>query len=150
MKKILTLILAAGFLLACNSKNEKSTTAEPVVKNHEHAEKASGLVLNNGAKWKADSSTFVNVVLLKSIVSGAGQESLENYMQKATQLTDGLSKMVRECKMKGADHDALHHWLEPLMQKVKDLNKATTTESAAAGMSEIDKQLNLFAQYFEK
>lgn len=150
MKKILTVMLAAAFLLACNSKNENSTTAEPATEDHDHVEKATGLVLNNGARWKADSTTLVNAAILQSIVSNAAKGSLENYTQTATQLTDGISKMVSECKMHGADHDALHQWLEPLMEKTKELKKATTTETAATILSEIEKQVSLFPQYFEK
>ncbi|MCK9402101.1 MAG: hypothetical protein M0Q26_01750 [Chitinophagaceae bacterium] len=151
MKRALTMLLATGLLLACNSQNEKenSTTAEPATENHEHTEKANGLVLNNGAKWKADSTTLANAAGLQGIVSNAKKESLENYLQTASRLESGLSKMVNECKMNGADHDALHQWLEPLMQKTKELKKATASENAAAVLGDIEKQISLFAQYFE-
>lgn len=152
MKKILTIFLATSLLLACSSGNnkEKKSPSDPNTENHqEHVEKATGLVLNNGAKWKADSTTLLNVALLQTIVSSAKKESLENYIQTATQLQGGLSKMVNECKMKGADHDALHQWLEPLMEKTKELKKVTTIENAASALSEIEIHINLFVQYFE-
>ena len=154
MKQILTILLSASFLLACNSKkNDNTANADPVpvVENQEGHEKvAEGLVLNNGAKWKADSTTLLNVTLLQTVVSGAQKESLDNYVQTAKQLENGLSKMISECKMQGADHDALHTWLEPLMQKTKDLKKVSSVENAAAVLNEIEKQVNLFPQYFEK
>lgn len=149
MKKILAMLILPGFLLACNSKNESDAAVEPATENHGHDDHASGLVLNNGAKWKADSTTLVNAALLHSIVSNAAKENLDSYMQTATQLQDGLNKMVSECTMKGADHDALHLWLEPLMKKVKGLEKATSTDAAAALLTDIEKQVNLFPQYFE-
>lgn len=152
MKKIVTMLLVTGLLLACNSGNDNKGNTDSISteENHQdHEKKSEGLILNNGAKWKADSTTLLNVALLENIVSAAKKESLENYIQTATQLQDGLNKMITECKMKGADHDALHQWLEPLMEKTRDLKKATSTENAAAIMSEIDKHLNLFAQYFE-
>jgi hypothetical protein len=153
MKQILIILLAASLLPACNSKNDNTGNADPatVTEHHEDHEKAAeGLALNNGAKWKADSTTLLNVTLLQTIVSGAKKESLENYMQTAAQLEDGLNKLVRDCKMKGADHDALHQWLEPMMEKTKDLKKVSSVESAAAVLNEIEKQVNLFTQYFEK
>ena len=150
MKKILAMLILPGFLLACHSKNESNAAVEPATENHGHDDHASGLVLNNGAKWKADSSTIGNVDLLQKVVSGAKKESLENYLQTAAQLEAGLNKMVSECKMQGADHDALHLWLEPLMKRSKDLKKATTAGDAATLLNEIDKQVNLFSQYFEK
>jgi len=152
MKKILTMLLATSLLLACNSRNDKenSTASDTATEtNQEHAEKVTGLVLNNGSKWKADSTTLLKVALLQNIVSGAKKESLENYNQTAKQLQDGLNKMVSECKMKGADHDALHQWLEPLMEKTKELKNTTATENALVLLSEIEKQINLFPQYFK-
>ncbi|MBK5271816.1 MAG: hypothetical protein JJE22_12465, partial [Bacteroidia bacterium] len=61
MKKILTMLLATSLLLACNSRNDKenSTASDTATEtNQEHAEKVTGLVLNNGSKWKADSTTL--------------------------------------------------------------------------------------------
>ena len=57
--------------------------------------------------------------------------------------------MVNECKMKGADHEALHHWLEPVMKKTKELKSANSVENARTIFDEIEKQINLFPQYFE-
>jgi hypothetical protein len=153
MKKILTILLVASLLPACNSKNDNTGNADSatVVENHaDHEKAAEGLALNNGAKWKADSTTLLNVTLLQTIVSGAQKESPDNYVQTAKQLENGLSKMISECKMKGADHDALHKWLEPRMEKTKDLKKVSSVENAATVLNEIEKQVNLFPQYFEK
>ena len=152
MKQIQTILLATSLLLACNAGNdkEKTTATEPATENHsDHAKQATGLVLNNGAKWKVDSTTLTNVALLKNIVLNAKKESLETYLQTATALQDGLSKMINECKMKGADHDALHQWLEPLMEKTKELKNANSIENAGTISGEIEKQINLFPQYFE-
>ena len=115
----------------------------------EHADKATGLVLKNGLKWKADSTTLVNVDLLQKIISGAKKESLENYTQTAVGLQNGLNKMINECKMKGADHVALHHWLEPLVEKTKALKNANNIDTARITFGEIERQINLFPQYFE-
>jgi len=57
--------------------------------------------------------------------------------------------MVNEYKMKGAEHDALHQFLEPLMEKTKALRNVTTIENAATIYSEIEERIDLFAQYFE-
>jgi hypothetical protein len=152
MKKYLAILLAAGLLLACKAGNdkEKSSAAEPAGENHsEHAEKVSGLNLNNGAKWKADSTTLWNAGNLHAIITKAKQESPGNYLQTATQLQEGLNKMVKECKMQGPDHDALHQWLMPLLEKTKELQKAATAGEAGKILTEIEKQVNLFPQYFE-
>lgn len=153
MKKILVILLTTGLLLACNSgsDNANGTTTATETENHQElAVQVHGLELNNGAKWEADSSTLFNVAIMQNIISGARKESLENFHQTAKELQSALNKMVAECKMKGAEHDALHLWIESMMEKVKELNNETSTENAAANLSEIDKHLKLFAQYFEE
>jgi hypothetical protein len=149
-KKIPAILLVASLLLACNAQNENNTASNPAAVTHEHTEKTSGLVLNNGARWKAGSTTLANAALLQTIVSFAKKESPENYMETATQLQDGLNKMVKECTMKGADHDALHHWLEPLMIKINEFKNAAAIENSVTIFNDFEKQVNLFLQYFEK
>ncbi len=141
-----------SIMAACNTRNEnkKTTTTEPAAENHaEHAEQVSGLALNNGVKWKADSITVLNVNLLQKIIASTKKESPENYSQAAISLQNGLNKMVNECKMNGADHEALHHWLERVMEKTKELKSANSVENARTIFGEIEKQINLFPQYFE-
>lgn len=152
MKQLLSIVLAASLLLACNTGNEKDkTTSGDASENHaHHAEQASGLALNNGAKWKADATTISNVNLLQGIISASKKESLEDYSQTAADLQDGLNKMVSECKMDGADHDGLHHWLEPLMKQTNELKNANNIETAGKFFGEIEEQIKLFSQYFEQ
>ena len=150
MNKLQVLFFAALLLLACNTqnKNEKSASSTAVM-HEEHTETIPGFNLNNGAKWKTDTVTFKNAISLQKIVSVTKKESLPEYLQTATALQNGLNKMVSECKMSGADHEALHHWLEPLLEQTKQLQQATTKEIAAAALFNIEKQLNLFTQYFQ-
>lgn len=153
MKKMLTGISVTIILFACNGSKDKtgSTADEKNVENHaEHAGQATAPVLNNAAKWKVDSTTSVNVALLQVIVADAKQTAPGNYVQTATRLEDGLNKLVKECRMQGAAHDALHQWLEPLMEKTNTLKKAGSAETAAVALSQLADQLNLFTQYFEK
>jgi len=142
----------SGLLLACHTENHKdqNTAIASTAGNHaEHAEKATELTLNHGAKWKADSTTVANIALLQNIVSNAKKENPENYLQTADALQEGLNKMVRECKMKGADHEALHIWLQQMMEIVNDFRNVPSVEIAAISLSEIENHINLFSQYFE-
>ena len=150
MKKILLILLSTNLLLACNAESDKEHKSEtdPVV--HEHTEAASALVLNNGNKWKADSVTVTNAEALQATIASANPESLEDYRKTSADINEGLNKMIKQCTMKGADHDALHLWLEPLMKKVKELGESSTVEKAAPILHELETQANLFPQYFEK
>ena len=148
MKKASLLLLGFSLLLyACNSTSNKT---------EEHAEhlpsETSELTLNNGAKWKADSITNHNVVALKTIADNfriKPAPSVNDYQLLGSDLKNGLDKMIRECKMTGADHEALHHWLNPLLKENKELESVTDTVVAKPVFSSIDKQLDEYHNYFE-
>lgn len=168
MKKILLSLFSAAILFGCNSQD--SATAEDH-SDHDHAaatqdsgdhahavpSDATALItgvpsLNDGAKWKADASTNENVANLKSMIdqfkTNADPE-VKDYQEFQAKFTDGISKMVTECKMKGADHDALHVWLEPLMKDNKDMKDLDSKEALASAFHTISQRVDLYPQYFE-
>ncbi len=119
---------------------------------HEHNAPVKELVLNNGVKWQADESTKANVTALQAISSGfdaAGEKTLEGYTSTGKKLNEGVTQLVSACTMAGADHDALHLWLEPLMDSIHALEKANDLESAAATYNTIRERLAIFNTYFE-
>jgi hypothetical protein len=150
MKKFLT-IWVLSILLACNDAGDNK--AKNVVEDrHEKHAGDKTLQLNNGKKWQADSSTNNNVSNLQAVIQqfyNNNNLSLPAYKITGGELQAGLDKMVRECRMKGPDHDALHLWLVPLMQQVKDLNKAATTEEANLIFTGIDQHINQYNQFFQ-
>jgi len=120
----------------------------------DHSRQASSekLVLNNGAKWKVDKTTDVNAKNLKAVLQGfnSGRDrSLAGYHKLASDLQSGLDKMIKECRMKGPDHLALHKWLEPLMGDVSKLRQASTVSGASRSFEAVKFQLNRYDQYFE-
>ena len=159
MKKLLILFLCTSLLWACNDDN-KSTEIKNASEHAEHDADSShqqktgehALALNNGKKWDGDESTNQNVEALKSIITPFGQKenrTMEDYSVLAADLQAGLDKMVKECRMKGADHDALHLWLEPLMKDVADLKNSKTVNEAAGLFTKINEQVNIYNSYFE-
>ena len=168
MKKILLSLFAAAILFGCNSPDsstamedhsdhDQAAMNEP--ENNEHAspivggELATGVPsLNDGAKWKADVSTNENVANLKSIIgqfkTNADPE-VQDYKAFQAAFTEGIGKMVKECKMQGPDHDALHVWLEPLMKNNKEMKDLDSKESLASTFQTISQRVDLYPQYFE-
>ncbi len=119
---------------------------------YQHEPASEKLVLNNGAKWKVDKITNDNVLNLQQIVktaNGKSAKSLKDYHMTGVALQNGIGKMIRECRMKGSDHQALHKWLEPLMELVSKLSRATDAKAAARLYTATTAQLNLFNQYFQ-
>ncbi len=168
MKKVLLSLFTAAILFGCRSQDstteaedhsdhDLATTHETNA--HEQALSADATAfttgvpsLNKGAKWKADASTNENVANLKSIIDQFktnAHPEVKDYRAFQAKFTDGIGKMVTECKMKGADHDALHVWLEPLMKDNKDMKALETKESLASAFQTISLRADLYPQYFE-
>lgn len=120
-----------------------------VLSQHEPASEK--LVLNNGGKWKVDKITNDNVASLQQMVkpaNGKPGKSLKDYHMAGVALQNGITKMIKECRMKGSDHQALHKWLEPLMELVSKLSRAPDARAAARSYTATTAQLNLYNQYF--
>ena len=154
MKIILLVATFSVFAISCGNDQQKATKTETTSEEAKHENEAAKekLELNNGARWKADSSTNNNVKNLQDIVekfNSSNDRSISAYTSTATELQAGLDKMIAECKMKGPDHDALHKWLEPLIREVAKLKKTTNEQEAADIIKKIDEHLKLYAQYFE-
>jgi len=116
---------------------------------YQHEQASEKLVLNNGAKWKVDKITNNNVSDLQQMAKPVSGKSLKEYHMAGVALQNGITKMIRECRMKGPDHQALHKWLEPLMELVSKLRRATDAITAARLYKETTAQLDLFNRYFQ-
>lgn len=138
MKKLTTVLV---FVLAFSALYATSR--------YQHEKASEELVLNNGSKWKIDQATGNNVDRLRQIAKKVNGNTLADYHQAGTTLQAGIDQMIKECRMKGPEHLALHKWLEPLMEQVNRLNQATNGASAKIHFNEVRKRLNIFNQYFQ-
>lgn len=155
MKKVLWLLLATGVFLSCNSKQHLENKAPgnliDTVSNHPE-NNAEEIALNNGARWKADEVTNNNVNGLKTIIDNFSKgidKTLPAYQKAGSDLQKGLDKMINECRMKGADHEALHKWLQPLLKQVNEFRQSSTITGATKYFEAINKQVNRYYQFFE-
>lgn len=51
--------------------------------------------------------------------------------------------------MSGPEHEALHHWLEPLINESNTLISITDTTLAKNTFDKIDKHLDVYRYYFK-
>lgn len=151
MKKLLVL-LCINSLFACNSATDQKAETVQTSEDARHHENAATLALNNGAKWKSDESTNTNVAELEAVVNkfNTTQPKLTaNFINVANELQSGLDKMIKECRMQGPVHEALHRWLEPLLENVSALEKTTSEKEALKLFDAIAETLEIYHQYFE-
>ncbi|MBS1614493.1 MAG: hypothetical protein JST06_00055 [Bacteroidetes bacterium] len=113
------------------------------------AEHISSLSMNEGAKWKTDAGTRMHVVALQELTNGFKESTaLSDYHQLAASLQTELNMLVKECRMDGPEHEALHLWLEPVVEDVKSLSSLTDVGSGKATLQKLNQDLQLFNQYF--
>lgn len=143
MNKIL--ILAAMFLYACsnpgeatNKEKDPSSTNE-VVKDRK--EDKIHQTVDATRKWKLDPATRQNMSEIRQLVS----QSLGREKELADSLEKAKDKLIRECRMRGADHEALHLWLEDFMKDLERLKQDPSPVSVAA----LQKSLEEFDATFE-
>ncbi len=149
LKKIISLIICVALLTACNQSSNRN---EPKENSHTAEETATALTLDNGAKWQADSSTNHHVTDLRTIANMFKVQpnpSLKEYQILGNDLGNSLNEMIQDCKMTGPDHEALHKWLEPVLNESNQLKNVIDTTTARVTFNLIDKRLDEYHNYFE-
>lgn len=152
MKRLIyyLVIISVGFF-ACNQNSNKNKADEHATEEHA-AVTDTALSLNQGAKWKADSITNNNVIDLKTVAENFKIKpfpSVGDYQLLGKDLSGGVDKMIQECKMKGPDHEALHKWLEPVLEGAHQLKSVADTIVARKTFQSVDKRIDEYYNYFE-
>lgn len=163
MRIIKIFILPVGLLLlmACQENTDAAAVAtteieapahdRTAVQEHE-AIQENTLALNHGAKWTVDESTRKHTDRLYQLVSAFHEKATPDfsaYQNFANGLQAELNLLISDCRMKGAEHDMLHHWLEPVLKDVKDLMNTTNSEAAAAVVTTLTTDMRKFNQFFD-
>lgn len=155
MKKITKLLWSISLtaLMGCSSNANNGKNAQSgdttLPAHHHHEEEGAVLTLNNGSKWKADSNTNTNVKQLVRIAEDAKPVTLTDYQKFGDNLQEGIHRLIKDCRMKGAEHEALHRWMEVLLEKNKKLMEISSVEEAQNIFREQKQHLNLYQNYFE-
>jgi hypothetical protein len=157
------LFLAAALMIvftACNNADTTSANTETVHEHaqphdtamHNHEAKAThGLSLNNGAKWQTDESTRKHAATLNNMVGDFEKQtvkSLSAHHSFADKMQEALQQLINDCTMEGPDHNALHLWLEPVLNDVKHLKNTDNEEEAKNAATVLSEDVRKFNQYF--
>jgi hypothetical protein len=129
-----------------------SEAGETESAHHDEEEAVVPLSLNNGMKWKADDPTNENVKAIRKVVSNFESKQnlmLHDYHNASQEINNAINTLLTGCKMTGAEHEALHQWLLPLIDNTKKLLDSKEAEESAKIFSAIKEQLNLYNHYFD-
>jgi hypothetical protein len=78
-------------------------------------------------KWTADAHTHAAIARMRAVVAASPlQKGVEGaaaavFHELGNGLEAEVDALVAGCRMKGADHDALHQWLAELLPNVEQL-----------------------------
>lgn len=146
--KNLSFLLLCCALFSCHSGSEEHDHGT----HEEHETTDTLLTLNIGSRWKVDSSTDVNYALLDGITNKFSSDSIKDlvsYQNYSEDMTNGINKMIQECKMEGEAHEVLHKWLGPIIQQSHELKTISDTLAARKVFDSLFSRVNRFNQYFE-
>ena len=129
------------FAVSCSNNQAKTETQETPP--HATETNQAKLQLNNGKKWQLDDATRQNMKQIKTYVTQTPHANGEPSGEKLQQYADQL---IKDCRMSGPDHDALHVWLGTFLQHVQALKDNRGTESASHAVT---NDVNEFDTYFE-
>ena len=149
MKKIFFILFSTAFLLACNQGSNKNESNEHATSDHAET---SELTLNNGAKWKADSSTNRHLISIKTtanIFKVGPFPAVDKYQILGSDIQEELNSMIKDCTLKGAPDEALHKWMLPILRQAGELKNVSDTAIAKPIFDSLDKRINIYYDYFE-
>ena len=148
MKRCFVFLVSAVLFMACHNTDEsvshnRSTTFQE--------EATAPVRLNKDHRWTADAATNKNVAWLQQKAAkrnGQPHDKAEDYQQTAAALQTGLNQLIKDCTMKGKDHDALHLWLEPLLQDNRALQTVTDVNAGDRLFHSVRTRLADYNLYF--
>ncbi|HEX6334095.1 MAG TPA: hypothetical protein VFZ78_07700 [Flavisolibacter sp.] len=126
------IVFALIFLASCGGGN--------VSVSGEHAHDGDAVVKSAGTKWKLDDPTRQHIAAIEKILGADHSPALAADLRKET------DQLLKDCRMKGPDHDALHAWLEPFLQ---DLKRLESDQGDAHTLHSLQNRVSDFHQQFE-
>ena len=143
MKQLLIIFLAV--FVSCT--NQAAPEQQENKSAHDHMDTLATTPLNNGNKWKADEVTKKNVAAMAQVLADTKYAEASNSKLLYTNLQARIDTLVKECGMKGPEHDALHVWLEKVLKDLKEVKEGDDEYNEA--YATLRKDVASFYQSFE-
>jgi hypothetical protein len=149
MKTTLSTLLLFGIIMsACQGGEEEVATeyADTVVVNTTDNAPAliaelDGLHLNNGAKWSVDSTTHAGMQNVQTLLQNYDGEDSKDLGDK---IKDELKEIIKQCRMKGEDHDQYHIILNAMLIESKAMKRGKVNDPG-----KLEKMVAAYFTHFE-
>ena len=142
--KHLIIILSIA-LSACTSL-EKADQQDSKESN-EQEKTETKIQLNNNTKWKADEATKLNVDAMIKLVNDSNYAVAAKRKDLIASMQAKIDTLIKECRMKGPDHDAFHAWREKVLKSMKELGEKE--DEFGEAFADLKKDVESFNESFE-
>ena len=143
MKKLIVILTIA--IAACT--DHIKTDQQNNDSSHAKENTEMGLQLNNGNKWKADETTKKNVAAMVEVVNASIYADKGKRKELYTNLQTKIDLLVKECSMKGEEHEVLHIWLRKILKDMKELKEGG--DEYLNVYEVLKKDIESFSTFFE-
>ncbi len=143
MKKLIIILAVA--IAACNSQSDTKQQGNEIANDQEKVPTA--VQLNKGGKWKADEATKKNVAAMVQLANDSSYADASKKKQLFAKLQNRVDTLVQQCRMQGAEHAALHGWLENVLKDMKELKEEG--EENSEDHADLKKDIESFYTFFE-
>lgn len=146
MKHILIPALTAFVFFSCQGETTEETDTTTTEEQEEVVVEMNdpdleGLKLNNGAKWKVDTSTYEGMNQIAGILDAFDGE---DHKQLGKDIKAELKEIMNNCSMKGEDHNQYHIVLKAMLSESKALKKGNSDDA-----SKMQHYIDAYNAHFE-
>lgn len=153
MKLPVMLGLLILFLAGCRNNQEKSTETAPPIEHEEavHPEQTGSeddIELDNGNKWKVDRGTTEGIQRISELVKETPTRSVEDYRELGNKLEEEKRRFDNQTQENQRADESLKTYLEPLEEKIGQLQAVNSTEQGEKLKAEIEEHLQNYSGNF--
>lgn len=139
------LIILLVLIVSCTNRQSGEQQENKISNDSEKV--AETVPTNIGTRWKADEATKKNVTSMQQVVNDIAYADASKRSQLYANMKAKIDTLVKQCSMKGAEHDALHVWLEKVLKDLKKLKE--NDDDYKEAYATLKKDIENFYQSFE-
>lgn len=153
MKRSAILILLILISIGCNSTQKQNNENTAPSEQEQNAVPRQGnweenMSLNEGRKWRVNRGTTEGINRMSDILEEDTSDSVEEYRELGIRLQEERSGVDNNRTGTDPSDDNLNIYLNPLDQKIRQLQEVQTVEEGDRLKSELEKHLYAYSNYF--
>lgn len=148
------LLITSLFLMSCKNNPEQTTENTPTIEHSEavHPEQVGwedDIELDQGNQWQVERGTTAGVQRMSQILKNTTARSTQEYRELGQELEQEKKNLdSQRTRNNNVSDENLDIYLEPLDEKIKQLQEVESEEEGARLKSELERHLYAYSNYF--